>query len=386
MKVAFCTSWERERDGIAGFAAAVVPRLRSAGEVELVRLELNRPEREFYRRAAERANRCDLCHLQHNYVLFNGLFPWRERLRFFLRRLEVPVVITFHEFRDRYPAAPLPALRSVRGLLPWLKRAALNRSSLLGMTAWLGAYHRAAASRAARLHVHTSLHRRLLAGMGIDEEKIAVFPLPAPPHPIPAGLPGREEARRRLGWEGRRVLLTPGFLSRRRGYETVLSALGDLPPDVLYVIAGGEMDRVGAPYRAELEGACSRAPVRGRALVTGFLPFERLALMISAADLILAPFPPQVQGSASLALCLGLGKAVLASETETHRELRELGAGMILAPVFPPGEFAAAARGLLGDPGRQAGAEAASAAFARRHGPEEYARRLLALYREARAG
>jgi glycosyltransferase involved in cell wall biosynthesis len=386
VKVAFCTSWERERDGIAGFSAAVVPFLRSACDVEVVPLDLNRSDRDFYRRAAEQANRCDLCHMQHNYVLFNGLFPWRERFHFFLRRLAVPLVITFHEFRDRYPVSPLPALAGLADFLPRMKRAVLNRSSLLGMKEWLGWYHRSAAARAAVLHVHTSLHRRLLAGMGIDGGRIKVFPLPAPPHPLPASLPGREEARRLLGWEGRRVLLTPGFLNRRKGYEAVLSALGDLPGDALYVIAGGEMDRIGAPYREELAELCRREGSRGKVMVTGFLPFARLALMIAAADLVLAPFPPQVQGSASLSLSLGLGKAVLASDTETHRELSGLGAGMELVAADRPAEIAARANGLIRDSARRAALETASASFARKFGPEEYARRLSALYREALAG
>ena len=386
MKVAFCTSWGREKDGISGFAASILPFLRSGFEVELVPLELNLPDRGFYRRAAEAANRCDLCHVQHNYVLFNGLFPWRERFHFFLRRLAVPLAITFHEFRDRYPPAPPPPLDSPAALLRRLKREALNRSSLLGMKGYLRRYHRLAAARSAVLHVHTSRHRRLLAGMGIAEEKIAVFPLPAPPHPLPARLPGREEAKRILGWEGKRILLTPGFMNPRKGYEAVLPALAGLSRDTLYVIAGGAMDPLGERYRMEMEEALRHGGVGDRVWISGFVPFERLALMIAAADLVLALFPPLAQGSASLALSLGLGKAILASDTEVHREVSALGAGCELFDPSSREDLAARASGLLKDPSRLAALEAASAGYARRYGPEGYARQVGDLYRKAFRG
>jgi hypothetical protein len=85
-------------------------------------------------------------------------------------------------------------------------------------------------------------------------------------------------------------------------------------------------------------------------------------------------------------LSLGLGKAILASDTEVHRELRGLGAGLELIHGESPWELRESIQGILGVPSRLAALEAASAGYARRYGPEGYARQVGDLYRKAFRG
>ena len=43
-------------------------------------------------------NDVDLIHVQHQYFLFGGVAPWKERFKAFANRLRAPAVMTVHEY------------------------------------------------------------------------------------------------------------------------------------------------------------------------------------------------------------------------------------------------------------------------------------------------
>ena len=68
--------------------------------------------------------------------------------------------------------------------------------------------------------------------------------------------PPSADARRRLGWSGRRVVLTVGALQKRKGQDMMIRALPSIRercPDVLYSIAGEGWER---PYLERLTVEC----------------------------------------------------------------------------------------------------------------------------------
>jgi len=91
----------------------------------------------------------------------------------------------------------------------------------------------------------------------------------------------REEARRRLGVEGR-VLLSVGNLVELKGHHLIIESLKDFA-DVTLLIAGG------GPERAALEKHAEVCGVAGRVRFLGQIPHDQLAWIYSAADaLVLA--------------------------------------------------------------------------------------------------
>lgn len=100
--------------------------------------------------------------------------------------------------------------------------------------------------RAQRIVANSQHTKRLLVdSWSAAPEKVVVM------HPgvdiakfVPA--PPSEEVRRRLGWTGRRVILTVGALQKRKGQDTMIRALPAIRakcPDVLYSIAGEGWER-----------------------------------------------------------------------------------------------------------------------------------------------
>lgn len=121
--------------------------------------------------------------------------------------------------------------------------------------------------RAADRVIANSDHsRRLLAGdWGVPDGRITVL------HPgvdTSFFVPGdRDEAvRRRLGWSGRRVVLTVGALQKRKGQDMLIRALPrirDLIPDVLYAVVGEGWERDALERLAAATGVADHVQFRG---------------------------------------------------------------------------------------------------------------------------
>ena len=92
-----------------------------------------------------------------------------------------------------------------------------------------------------------------------------------------------EEARARLGVEGRRVVTLLGFIYGRKGHKPTVEAIPMLPEDVVVVFAGGPVagkDKViGIVRRRHAE-----LGLGDRLRITGYLAEEEMEAWIAATE------------------------------------------------------------------------------------------------------
>lgn len=237
----------------------------------------------------------DVAHLQHQYFFFGGVAPYKSHIRAFLNAVRVPLVMTVHEIAK----AGSPA--------SFLKQAAVrlaNRRNFLH-------------SAIDRLIVHTGQDRDRLKAIGVLESQIQVIP-----HGIPSAepMPDPETAKRALGLEGRRVVTLFGFLSAKKGHRLALEAIRKLPSDVLLLFAGDRHPDDHTDYVANLLAEVESEELANRVQVTGYLPEERIPIVMAATDVAIAPFL-ETSGSGSLANLLAYARPIVASDIAPHREI-----------------------------------------------------------------
>ncbi|GAB4136289.1 MAG: hypothetical protein Fur0037_00680 [Planctomycetota bacterium] len=174
-------------------------------------------------------------------VHLHGLvFPGSLVGAFFARRMQKPCVVTDHGGLLRYRFWPATALL-------WLMMQTLGRYT---------------ARRAARLVAINEDLRRLLVRLGGDPDKVVFESNPIdrsrfhPPSPLQ-----REEARRRLGWDGAPRVLLAGRLLPHKGIDVLLEGscedyrlvfCGPGDPEVLERIRRAGAEHLGARPQEEL--------------------------------------------------------------------------------------------------------------------------------------
>ncbi len=282
----------RERCGVADYTAYVVEALRAYVEVAYT---LDPAALPAVLPAA------DLVHVQHQYFLFGGVAPWKNWFPRFTRRLQVPAVMTVHEFVQPGGSAA--------------RRAAVRLTN----------DRQFRDPRIRRLIVHTEQDRRLLTDAGVESSRIALIRHAVPGLPE---LPERDRCRRILGVQDRFVTVILGFLSQKKGHRLALDAIRKLPREVVLLIAGGRHPDDTSRNAEELYELASSPDLAGRVRITGYLSEDELLQAACASDLVLAPFTAS-SGSGSLALALAAGKPILASDIPPHRELLDVRPGML---------------------------------------------------------
>lgn len=377
MRIALCAGESMEKDGIADYSRHFADGLQKSGcVVDIVPLDYYIGDKSYYREAAAEANKADICHVQFNYIYFNGELPYKNRFLYFARHVKVPIFITMHEIRiGMYPLTSgfrSPASRAAYNiLLPLLDR-------------WSVAFHTKAFRSAARIIVHTEEHLSAVRSLETRNDKAVL---------IPHGIPGIKnddkripptEAKKLLRLEGKTVLTIPGFINKRKGYETALGMLGGLPDDVILLIAGGMMTGSGADkeYFRALEETIGEKGLTGRVRITGYLKEEELPTVMAATDICLAPFSSSA-ASGALGLCIGYNKPIIASDIPVHREIN---ARIPCLELFKDGDPAALLdkiKALLSDKDRIARLSGLSFSYGERYSYSKTAEATVALYKEA---
>lgn len=277
-----------------------------------------------YREAARRINEsgADAVWLQHEYGIFGG--PDGEMVCEFVDRLAAPLILTPHTVLSR------PSERQ-KAILEHL------------------------AGRASRIMVMSRHARDLLAGTyGAPEEILQVLPHGAPDRPF-----GRAaQFKRRLGLEGRHVLMTFGLLGPGKGLERVIEALPAIVarhPQTVYRVVGAThpnlLAREGEAYRERLQELAETLGVaRHIEWDNRFLELGELLDQLEACDIYLTPyFNLQQSTSGTLSYAVALGKAVVSTPYLHARELLADGAGRLIEPDSAEA-IAAAVTALLDDP------------------------------------
>jgi len=321
--VAYVSTYPPRECGIATFCQDLVMAIKGcegAGEPMVVAMEREGP-RHCYQRPVgflvEDRNPVDyeaaarfindspaaLVCLQHEFGIYGG--TQCRCLYAFLRRLERPLVATLHT------VIPEPAL---------VLRAMLRE---LG---W----------RAERLVVMNRFARDILAqDYDISPRKVSIIHHGAPDF----SRRDQQEAKARLGLEGKRVLSTFGLVSRGKGIEYVLEALAAIVsrhPEVCYLIIGkthpGVQGEEKESYREELACRLQRLGLDGHAkFVNRYLTKEEIIDYLAATDIYITPYlnPHQIT-SGTLAYAVAAGKAIVSTPYLYARFLLEGGRGLLV--------------------------------------------------------
>ncbi len=323
LSIAFVGTYPPRRCGIATFTRdlsdaviaadrrvrATVLAMSDAGRIDpypqRVRLEIRKEIKDDYARAAEFVNSSDtrLVSIQHEYGIFGGE-DGSYILDFFLTRLREPAIVTLHTVLER------PTLS--------------QRAIVQGM-----------AERCERLVVMSELALDLLKkSYDISRDITELIPHGIPN--LPAGERDRHKAS--LGISGRRVLLTFGLLSPKKGIETVLRALPSLIdrfPDLIYLVVGVTHPEIkrhsGEQYRQALEREAESLGVRKNVVFRNqFVDQSELCRYLQAADVYITPYLDEQQiASGTLAYAMGSGAAIVSTPYWYAKELLSEGRGRL---------------------------------------------------------
>ena len=229
--------------------------------------------------------------------------------------------------------------------LRWLRRMADDRPVVLTAHDVLPRRRKAmpvwpdVLETAERIVVHSERAVEQLVELGLDRERIAriLHPVfPADPLPPPEG----------------RTLLFFGLIRAYKGVDLLLRALPLVArdrPDVRLVVAGDPLDPIEPLQSLATElGVNERIDWR-----LGFLPDDEVADVLAAASVVVLPYRRRVDASGVLALAIGHGLPIVASDVGSLGEtVTEFGLGEVVPPEDVEALAAACVR-LLGDDGRR---------------------------------
>lgn len=344
-RVAFIGNYLPRRCGIATFThdihravAAARPDLktsvvamtdpgRSYDYPQAVRMEVHDEKLDDYRQAAKFLNDADtdIVSLQHEYGIFGG--EAGSNITELVTRLKMPLVTTLHTILS----PPTPIQRNV-----------LDRII----------------DASAKIVVMSKKGRELLRAVhNVPAGKIEVIA-----HGIP-DFPFREtdHAKAKLGFVGKKVILTFGLLSPSKGIETVIDAMPGiikLCPNAVYVILGATHPNLvrhqGEVYRDSLVTRARELGVEDHVIFFNqFVDQPTLLDFISMCDVYVTPYLNESQlTSGTLSYSFGLGKAVVATPYWHAKELLHGGRGIIV-PFRDSGAMRIEIAGLLTDDARR---------------------------------
>ena len=170
---------------------------------------------------------------------------------------------------------------------------------------------------------------------GLDRKKVIVIPL-ALFDEYHRDLDS-QEARDKLGISERFVILHFGMIKKYKGVPGLVEAFDRLPPDIA---RGSRLLIVGEDWGEEPllnEMVASASYKEQITYIPQFVPDEMVPLYFCAADVVVLPYV-RTSGSAVAAIAVAYGKPVIASDTETMREVRS---GYPRAWFFPVGDCVA---------------------------------------------
>lgn len=323
-----------------------------------VRLSIAQDDRGQYLNSADfiNAEEFDVVCLQHEFGIFGG--EAGEYIIDLIAALTVPLVTTLHTVLEQ----PSPAQRVVMN--------ALLASS-------------------ARIIVMAKKARRVLIELyGVEPERIAVIPHGIPDAPFVTS----DDAKERLGYSSRKVILTFGLISPNKGIETMIEAMPEViaeSPNAVYVVMGAThpqlLRETGEAYR---ESLVDRVGVLGLedhvVFLDRFVDRPELLEHITMCDVYVTPYQGVSQmTSGTLAYSHGLGRPVVSTPYWHAAELLEDGSG-ILVPFADPASLGRTVAALLDDePARQAMGRKAYAA-SRPMTWENTAKRYITCFKSAR--
>jgi D-inositol-3-phosphate glycosyltransferase len=219
---------------------------------------------------------------------------------------------------------------------------------------------------------------QLATHYGAVAERVEIVP-PGVDHsvffPADAGV-----AKRRLGFEGRRMLLFAGRIQLLKGVDMAVRCLAELDdPTAMLLVVGGPSGPDGAAELARVRALAHDLGIARNVRFVPPQPHARLADFYRAADVCIVPSRAESFGLVALeaAAC---GTPVVAASVGGLRSLVEHGTTGFLVDDRDPGAYAAPVAKLLGDPALAAEIGATASMHSRRYSWSITAARLRRLY------
>ena len=157
----------------------------------------------------------------------------------------------------------------------------------------------------------------------------------------------RDDAKRKLGLEGRLVLGFTGFVREWHRSEQLLEILSSpsAPRNAHFLLVGD------GPVRSALEEKASQLGVRDRLSITGVVPRDRVPEHIAAFDIALQPHVVPYASPLKLFEYMASGRAIVAPDTPNIREILTHEFDALLFNQETQGTFTAAVLRLARDAG-----------------------------------
>ncbi|MEK8022635.1 MAG: glycosyltransferase [Candidatus Hydrogenedentota bacterium] len=188
-------------------------------------------------------------------------------------------------------------------------------------------------SRDAGFIVHSQRDRAELLAL-MPDARVLVSPHPTYETFGDRGVMTRDEARRTLAMERRRVVLFFGFIRAYKGLEFLLEAVLQLPlQDDYHLLVVGEWYEGREAYGDQM----ARLSARGQlTIVDRYVANEEVPLYFQAADLVVVPYVSASQ-SGVVQIAYGFGKPVVGTTVGGLPEaIRDGKTGFLVPPCDPP--------------------------------------------------
>lgn len=270
----------------------------------------------------------DLVHIQHEFTMFgSGIsVPQVRRLAQHVHASGIPLVTTIHAVpahrsidsnfvrafmgTNRIPAA------IVRALIVWTIRGlCLHSTCVITHTQGLG--------------------QLLAREYGLATNRLIHIPLGVPVRVPPAESHDKSDSP---------LIVCPGYVSRRKGLETVIRAFGK----VLVKIPNARLRLVGgiahSTYERELQALAADVGAAEAVMFTGMVPLSQFYDELRRAQVVVLGAEYSISASQPLAQAWAVGAAIAAPRVGAFKELLNNG---IDGRLYPAGEPAALATMLI---------------------------------------
>jgi len=152
----------------------------------------------------------------------------------------------------------------------------------------------------------------------------------------------KEEAKRKLNLQGKKVILLFGLIRRGKGYENVIKALQKIkektPNSTLLIVGTVQEGQVyqGTQYLKKLKQFVKNLKLENDVkFVTKYIPDEELPIFFNAADVLVLPYEKgrtYYSASGVLHLAMSFGTPIIAAKTLHFAELASMENGRLVDP------------------------------------------------------
>ena len=323
-----------------------------------------------------------IIHIQHEYLLYGRPKSSAAFLMLLvmLRLLRKPVIITMHSTmpRTRLQGSFFQRYESSKGLV------ALKKHAIFLVTVCIGFF-------SLKVIVHLESARKvLIADYKFEPKKIVVIPHGIEKYETPYG---QNEAKMKLGLDGKKILLFFGFIRPSKGIETLILAM----PRIMKFFSGVKLLIVGnyhpyltpkgSDYFRELKTLVHELGLDEDVLfVSELVPDEELSLYGVASDLVVFPYVEAdiIGASGALSSLLSFGKPVVATRVGRFVDTIDDGEDGLLVPPADSTSLSDAIISLLSNPRFEQKISEKLLDKAEKNSWKNVAQKTMSLYRDVR--